>query len=62
MEYIREGLLSERFLRLRFVAGGGAYFSGGLILNLFGGVGGWERGAYYQEFYGMPSIFSNILN
>ena len=40
--YIREGLLSQSFLQLRF---GGLIFSGGLILG----------GSLLSEFYGMSS-------
>ena len=47
--YIREGLLSEGFLRLRF---GGAYFWDGLFF--FGG-GGWGGGVVLSEFYGMTT-------
>ena len=57
--YIREGLLSQGFLRVRF--GGGGVFSGGLLLLLFFyfyfyyhyyyfffGGGGCGGGAYYR--------------
>ena len=44
--YIREGLLSEGYLCLRF---GGAYFREGLIF-FFGGGGG---GGLLSEFYGI---------
>ena len=48
--YIREGLLSEVYLRLRFVffffGGGGGLFSGGLIFGR----------AYYRNF----TVFQNF--
>ena len=46
--YIREGLLSEGFLRLRF--GGGGLFSGGFILG---------GGAYYRNFMVYNIVWQN---
>ena len=56
------GLIIGRIFASEICFGGGLIFREGLFLIFCGGVGGWEKGAYYQEFYGMPSIFSNILN